>query len=225
MIDLIYLAFNRLEMTRATLTALLDNTEWNLVRKFIIYDEGSSDGTREYLQSTKYPHPASLIFRKIGGPVAITKHYLAHAPAEIFAKIDNDTMLPPFWLSECLKAMHPKLDLLGIEAFYPVQSGQIQRGYTAAKHIGGIGLMRSRCFKSMPKEHGPGGRFGFTSWQIANKGVSKGWINPSLPVFLLDRMPMDPWLSLSQAYVKKGWQRDWAKYTDERKELWSWWKQ
>lgn len=226
MIDLIFLAFNRLEFTKASMAALIANTEWNLVRKFIVYDDGSTDGTREYLKSAQYPHAAELIFKKIGGPVAITKHYLAHAPAEIFAKIDNDTMLPPFWLSECLKVMeaNKKLDLLGIEAFYPVQAGQAQRGFVPAKHIGGIGLMRPRCFKSMPKEHGPGGRFGFTGWQIANKSVSKGWINPALPVFLLDRMPTDPWLALSQGYVKKGWQRDWKKYTEDRKELWSWWK-
>ena len=226
MIDLIYLAFNRLEFTKASMSALIANTEWNLVRKFIIYDDGSTDGTWEYLQALKYPYPANLIFRKIGGPVAITKHYLAHGPAEMFAKIDNDTMVPPCWLSECLKVMNtsPKLDLLGIEAFYHLQSGQAARGYVPARHIGGIGLMRSRCFRTMPKEHGPGGRFGFTAWQTWNKGVVKGWISPSLPVFLLDRMAMNPWLSLSQSYIKNGWQRDWKKYTEDQKELWSWWR-
>lgn len=223
MIDIIYPTFNRLEFTKESMTAMLANTEWAQVRKLIIYDDGSTDGTREYLKSVKFPVTTDYVFKTLGGPVAITNHYLKSKPAEIFAKIDNDTMLPPFWLSECLKIMdaNNKLDLLGIESFFPVKEGQVARGTVAAKHIGGIGLMRLKCFKSRPKANG---RFGFTMWQHENKQVSKGWINPSLPVFLLDKLPFEPWAGLSNAYVRKGWQRRCTVYDDTKSAMWQWWK-
>lgn len=46
-VDLFYPAWNRLEFTRETFGALLANTEWPLVRELVVYDDGSSDGTRE----------------------------------------------------------------------------------------------------------------------------------------------------------------------------------
>lgn len=91
------------------------------------------------------------------------------------------------------------------------------------QHIGGIGLMRGRAFEGqrMPK---PNGRFGFTIWQKHHPAVVKAWLRPSLPVFLLDRMPMEPWRSLSVEYVANGWQRQWDAYTEADRPLWNWWK-
>lgn len=223
MIDIIYLAFNRLEFTKASMATMLVNTEWANVRKLVIYDDGSIDGTREYLKSVRCPVPTEFVFWKYGGPVAIMNHYLRSKPTEIFAKIDNDTMLPPSWLSECLKIMetHPKIDLLGIESFFPVAAGRATRGYVVARHIGGIGLMRTKCFKSLPRANG---RFGFTMWQHQNKQILKAWINPSLPVFLLDKLSGEPWASLSNSYVGKGWQRKCARYDDTKSAMWQWWK-
>lgn len=222
MIDIIYPTFNRLEFTKESMKAMIANTDWAQVHKLVIYDDGSTDGTREYLKAVKYPVKTEFVFSKLGGPVAITNHYLKSKPADIFAKIDNDTMLPPYWLNECLKIMaaNNKLDLLGIESFFPVAAGRVERGLVDAKHIGGIGLMRSRCFKSLPQ---PKGRLGFTEWQHKNERVARAWINPSLPVFLLDRIHFEPWSKLSLEYVIKGWQRKWAPYDDSRSALWQWW--
>jgi len=223
MTDLLYLAYNRKQFTQASVKAMIANTDWTQVRKLFVYDDGSTDGTREYLQSAEFPGTTEFIFRKIGGPVAIMNDYLNRKQGDVFAKIDNDVVLPPEWLPECLRVIeaHKELDLLGIEAFYKVQAGQSDRGYISAKHIGGIGLMQRRCFKTLPK---PNGRFGFTAWQTENKQTVKGWLNPSLPVILLDRMPIDPWLSLSRQYVAKGWQRNRPPYTEAELETWQWWK-
>ncbi|RPH38356.1 glycosyltransferase family 2 protein [bacterium] len=221
MIDIIYLAFNRLEFTKASMAAMLANTEWAKVRKLIVYDDGSTDGTREYLKSVDYPVQVEFVFESLGGPVAITNHYLSHSPSDVFAKIDNDTMLPPHWLGECMKVMesHKELDLLGIESFNPVKPGEVPRNYGKARHIGGIGLMRSGCFKTFPRANG---RFGFTQWQRESSAI-KGWINPSLPVFLLDKIAFDPWASLSRVYISKGWQRPWPPYDENGRAMWSWW--
>ena len=42
--------------------------------------------------------------------------------------------------------------------------------------------------------------WGFTEWQWANKGMVKAFMDPPLPVFLLDHLPFEPWRSLSQRY-------------------------
>ncbi len=223
MIDLIYLAYNRLQFTQESIKALRTNTDWTKVSKLFLYDDGSVDGTREFLSSAEFPVPVERVFRQLGGPVAITNDYLRRKPAAVFAKIDNDVVLPPDWLGECLKVLeaHKELSLLGIEAFFKVVHGTANRGYTPAKHIGGIGLLRSSCFRSLPK---PNGRFGFTSWQTENKKVVKGWLNPSLPVVLLDRVPSEPWQTLSAQYRAHGWQRNRALYTAAELAVFDWWR-
>jgi hypothetical protein len=50
-VDLLYLAFNRLAFTRLTFETLLANTDWNLVDRLLVYDDGSEDGTRAYLDA------------------------------------------------------------------------------------------------------------------------------------------------------------------------------
>lgn len=221
MIDILFLCHNRLAFTQASLAAMIANTAWDKVSRLIIYDDNSTDGTPEYLSSLSFPVDAEIRETEFGSPVAIMNDYLRDKPSAMFAKVDNDTMLPPYWLTECLKVMsaNPTLDLLGIEAMNKVKAGEVDRGYTDARYIGGIGLMRSHCFHSLPT---PDGRFGFTAWQQKHKNVKKGWIDPSIPVFLLDRMPTEPWTTLSTLYIEKGWQRRWPSY-GIKDNLWSWW--
>ena len=228
MIDLLYLTHNRLEFTKASLAALIANTNWSLVDRFLIYDDNSTDGTREYLATVVYPKAPEFQFGACGSPVAVMNHYLsAQSPHsdKIFGKIDSDTMVPAGWLGECLDVMERNrktLDLLGIEAFNEVIPEPAPRSFTDARYIGGIGLMRIGAFVTLPR---PSGRFGFTAWQTESAKVCKGWLNPSLPVFLLDRLPREPWSTLSKEYVEKGWQRYWTPYDETYKPLWSWWCQ
>jgi hypothetical protein len=80
--------------------------------------------------------------------------------------------------------------------------------------------MRTRVFeRERPKA---AGRFGFTSWQEHNDHVVKGFLSPRLPVCLLDRVPVQPWVTLSHAYIAAGWQRDWGPYDEDMSFLWDW---
>jgi hypothetical protein len=241
MIDILFLAHNRLEFTKLCLANLIKNTNWSEVARLVIYDDESTDGTREYLHSfdpgickIEFEGKVNVEVRtgSFGSPVAIMNNYLRRDPALMFAKIDSDTMVPSGWLDECLRVMdmHPRVDLLGIEAFRPVQPGQHDsRSIDSAAFIGGIGLMRSRAFRySMPNPDGK--HFGFTAWQEHDTELEKAWLNPALPVFLLDWIPREPFRSLTKDYVSKGWNRDWSTifpeqcpYPEDRKDLWSWW--
>ena len=236
--EVVYLAWNRLEFTRKTFTTMLVNTNWNHVDRLVIYDDGSTDGTLEYLF-----HEAGLLHGRIQitvvrtnrlGPVAILTHYIRNSGAELFARIDNDTMLPPRWLDECLELLqqNPNVDLLGIEArSEAAPSGPPPRGVVDTSYIGGIGLMKRRAFADMmgiyPRVEvdGRSSRFGFEEWQGIHNDIRKVWIQPPLPVALLNRVPFEPWMGLSKLYVAAGWQRAWPGYYEpHRNDLWDWWQ-
>lgn len=237
MIDVLFVAWNRLEFTKAALANLRKNTDWaRHDARLIIYDDGSEDGTREYLQEVAGNAELRLMPARKGrrvGPVAVmVDHILRNDPADpdaahMFAKIDSDTMVPPGWLEQAHRVMYvnPGLDLLGIESMNAVDPKPSEtRGYEPARHIGGIGLMRMRAFEhSLPRPNAKDGRYGFTEFQIESTHVAKGWIKPAMPVFLLDHLPREPWHSLSCEYVNKGWQRDCKPYLENCSNLWDWW--
>jgi hypothetical protein len=235
-IDIVYLAKGRSEYTAASLQSLIENTNWGLVRNLVVY----SDGT-EFPWIDAAPAPAWLTVRAqlVGGPVNAMLDYLAASPADVWAKIDNDVILPPGWLDACCATMqkHPELDLLGIEPPLsrtpapwtatpePAPESKHKPGdysaYAPCRSIGGIGLFRTRAW--IPKEaatvdvhrimrqHSIYG--GFTDWQESS-GVTKGWVVPPLQVFLLDRLPWEPWASLGRRYIAEGIQRPWTMYSE-----------
>ena len=225
-----HLSHNRLEFTKASLAALEANTDWGMVDQFLVYDDNSADGTREYLEEWIRKAPARIPCRIVarfdtfGHPVNVMRDYLKnHRKHSIFGKVDSDTMVPPGWLGQCFDVMerNPDLDLLGIEVMNPVDATVQERGYTQARFIGGIGLMRTSAFQTLPEPNGA--YFGFTEWQERHRRIKKGWLNPSLPVFLLDRFPFEPWRSRSMGYIINFGQRDHGPYMPHSKELWDWW--
>jgi hypothetical protein len=197
--------------------------------------------------------PIEVESRRIGGPVAIMTHYLdatAGDPAEYFAKIDNDLIVCPGWLDACLDTLRrrPDVDLLGIEPWCPelafllagMATSEVgANGVHPYRHIGGIGVMRLKVFEGrrrpVPDERAvrvasaPGAAptkisFGWTGWQWDHPEVAKAFLNPPLPVFLLDHLPIEPWRSLSRRYMAEGVQREpWGMYPNHFSNLWSWW--
>lgn len=217
-LDVLYLAYNRVEFTRVTFQLLLANTDWSLVRGLRVYDDGSTDGTYKYLADAvgMCPVPARLTRPGFGSPVTTMKHYLNKGnPAEAFVKVDNDIAVPPGWLNNMLDVFDqdPSLDLLGMEAGQTWLPGRNGRkfdgvyGWTSCSHIGGVGVMRTAAFHDRPRLRA-NGRYGFTEWQHEQEPV-RGWITPDLLVPQLDRIPEEPWLSLSKSYREAGWQRTW----------------
>jgi glycosyl transferase family 2 len=230
MLDILYLAWNRLEMTCFSFEMLLRNTDWTRVNSLQIYDDGSTDGTREFLLDQMRSVPCSCLFlpTEFRSPVAIMNDYLGRSDAAMFAKIDNDIVVPPGWLGHMLDVMdrNPPLDLLGMEAGrtrppaeHPGWMGMY--GWSQTKHIGGVGVMRTECFRrlGLPKANG---RWGFTEWQ-AEMRPRRGWITPDLLVCSLDMIPTEPWVTLSARYKKEGWQRGWPTYDDSWPDWWKWW--
>lgn len=237
MVDLLYLAKNRLEFTRESFSMLVANTDWDLVQEFHVFDDGSTDGTVEYLNdvcSSQRSVDVNLTRTDHNSPVLSFNTFVRETSSEFVVKIDNDCGLPKHWLSICLQIFEasPELQCLGIEPFYEVDNDMlIVRTWEPARYTGGIGVFRRETFERRRLPTPRNVYFGFGDWQEAN-GITCGWIRPSLPVFLLDHLPFEPWRSLSKLYREKGWQRlSWGEYErpsrrtnqDHGPELWSWW--
>lgn len=227
-----YLAWNRIEYTKASFRTLRENTDWRYVDRLVVYDDGSEDGTAEFLERAgkTFPVPA-FDFRQVNfnSPGATMNDYIALTEAEAFVKIDNDIAVPPGWLGPLIKLAqaNPEYDLIGAEAGYtgPAENRRARYTVQKARHIGGVGLMRVEAFMRRPPVPASLGqkhrRDGFTIWQYRQHPTS-AWITPDLALVQLDRIPEEPWLSLSKEYCAQGWQRDWGPYEFEGRVWWEW---
>jgi hypothetical protein len=244
-VDIVFPSSSRPEFSAVSLAALAVNTNWDLVRRLIVYTDG--EPMREGFVA-RPPIPVELLEydrEAHGGPVAIMLAYLDRPDAgEVFAKIDNDVIVPPGWIDAAVDVMarRPELDLLGLEpprSRTPAPWARGKRpatpeldgppglhnycGYALCDAIGGVGLMRSSAFAGRGRMRPHATYGGFTNWQIENPDVTKGWIVPPLSLFLLDRLPFEPWLGLSRQYIAAGHQRPWTNYGPEAAALWEWW--
>lgn len=234
MIDLVYVSWNRRRYTELSFGALLANTDWDLVGRLFLADDASEDGTREWLADAARDVPCHVAFlpAPFRGPVAAINLYLTHyaEPTETstFGKIDNDTMAPSGWLNELLYLLdrYPDVDLLGMapDIGPPIPCPYPYRTVRYADWVDGNGLWRHRTFagKPLPTPGHSNGRFGFTEWQGAHPEVTKAWAAPDLPVFQLDLLPFEPYLSLAEEYVQRGWQRRWPPHHPSATDYWAW---
>lgn len=216
-IDVLFVAWNRLEFTRKSLDLLLKNTDWSQLRRLIIYDDTSTDGTREFLSEAvdvagQYTDTEFHVC-SYGSPVSVMNWYARCFDGDYFVKIDNDIAVPPNWVGPVISVLnaHPEVELLGLEYGQPAfKSSHESYSYTPATHIGGVGAMKCSAFTTR-KPPDANGRFGFTEWQHEFEPI-RGWLTPSLKVLQFDKITIEPWLTLSNEYVKKEWQRKWEKY-------------
>lgn len=236
-IDVVFLAWNRRQFTSAVWSWLQAHTNWDLVSKLVVYDDGSEDGTLEFLRERadrgkiRYHHrniPIELRVSDLRSPPAIMNHYIATSEADAFMKLDNDIAVPAGYLDKMAAVLdrHPEIDLLGMEAGMVALQGRdgvVYNDYDIepCTHIGGVGLMRVSAFRSRPQIP-TRGRFGFDSWQ-QRYDVPRAWIKPDIHCPQLDRLPFEPWMSLSEEYIENGWSRPWPKYDEQwMAPFWSW---
>jgi len=96
--------YNRLELTKQTVENIYSVTD-NF--NFIIVDNGSSDGTIEYLNELNSKHQnVNLYFYENNTGVATGRNRALKIAADLgtdyFVTIDNDVILPSNWLEDCI---------------------------------------------------------------------------------------------------------------------------
>lgn len=231
MIDLLYFAWNRRAFTEFTFERLLENTNWDLVGRLLAFEDRSTDGTTEYLMNRISDVPVlARVVQPLGerwGTSVAPLHDHVHGggSSSLIATVENDLAVPPYWLEAMLDVMgaNPALELLGMESFFNGEARSDWDGiyrYSKHTHIGGNGLMRLSAFSARPKFR----VLNFTGFEVWQKeeDVNVGWIDPDIPVCLLDRLDFDPWKSLSEEYEALGWQRPWEKIPEYASFYWDW---
>ncbi len=226
-IDILFLSHNRYGYTEKALRCLRQNTNWSRVGKVCFWDDQSTDGTLELVRDK-----ASIIglaarhevqSHEFGGSVAPLRRFIRESNAQYLVKLDCDTCVPPLWLDRCMDVMdrNPDIGLLGLEpALGYSMDPLMRRGWKESTlgHVGGIGVFRRRVFETndpelldLPVQH-QNKYSGWTEWQQQHPQVTKAWLDPGLPVVLLDRIPDGGFREMGKQYVIEGWQRDWSWY-------------
>lgn len=106
---LMMVTYNRLELTKQTIDSLVKTTKrpCNLV----VVDNGSTDGTVEYLEELELPEHIKLVGRCLfeNKGIAIGRNIALKMADELKTKwyctIDNDVEMPEGWLQQCVEIM------------------------------------------------------------------------------------------------------------------------
>ncbi len=95
--------YNCLPLTQAILAALPGSLPPGLSHEIILVDDGSTDGTREWLAAQSAPYVVLLNPRNLGYGAANNRG-AARARGEYLALLNNDLVLSPGWLEPMLAA-------------------------------------------------------------------------------------------------------------------------
>lgn len=110
--------YNRLALTKQTLDNLLKNT--NIPMELIFVDNGSTDGTVEFLNEFRESHrdmDIKIKFNSENKGIAIARNQaLSLATKTWLATIDNDILVPEGWLGEAIDIMtkNPQYGMIGV---------------------------------------------------------------------------------------------------------------
>lgn len=140
-ISIIVLTWNRLDFTKQCLEAIFKTTKDFKSKEIIVVDNGSTDGTVEYLKDLDYKQGKikSALFNENKGCGFATNRGMLMAEGEYIIEIDNDIEVLDGWLEEGLRLMEAsdrigqigfltaslpmKLELLGIDVAPPNVAG------------------------------------------------------------------------------------------------------
>ncbi|MCF7687563.1 MAG: glycosyltransferase family 2 protein [Cephaloticoccus sp.] len=107
--------FNCLALTRAMLASLQATLPPDLLHEIILVDDGSTDGTREWLSTLKEPCRVLLNKRNVGYAAANNRG-AAIARGDALILLNNDLLLTPGWLEPILRTrrrFNPRSAIIG----------------------------------------------------------------------------------------------------------------
>jgi GT2 family glycosyltransferase len=113
--SIVIVSYDNLVFTRLCLESLLANTDY-LAYEVIVVDNGSRDGSLEYLRRLAEQHTRVrlVINRRNVGFASACNQGLALAGGEVLVLLNNDTMVPPGWLRGLVaQTQYERIGLVG----------------------------------------------------------------------------------------------------------------
>ena len=114
-IDLVFITYNRLHYTKFALDSILADPDEMF--SLTIWDNGSTDGTIEYLKNeVSDPRISDMHFsdENIGQTAAVNTIW-SRSKADLLGKLDNDCLMTPGW-TKTLAEAHRDIEKLGVVA-------------------------------------------------------------------------------------------------------------
>ena len=99
--------YNRLDLTQPCLASLQATIPRGLDHEILLVDDGSTDGTREWIQTLGTPFRVLLNERNLGY-AATNNRGAAAATGDILALLNSDLVLTPRWLEPMLAVLRRK---------------------------------------------------------------------------------------------------------------------
>ena len=120
----LFITYNRLRYSVQALDALM-KTKHHI--KIFIWDNGSTDGTVEWLRTVEQaPNIDKIKYSKtnVGINVAFNEFIKRYRESDFMCKVDNDTIVEPDWIDMLLDVMLVKEELFACGAFMQRPPGQ-----------------------------------------------------------------------------------------------------
>jgi GT2 family glycosyltransferase len=115
LVSIVVVSYDNLAFTRLCLESILESTDFPGY-ELIVVDNGSSDGSPEYLEEVvaRHPHVQVALFGANAGFAHACNHGLAMATGGFLVLINNDAMTAPGWLAKLVaKLRDPGVGLVG----------------------------------------------------------------------------------------------------------------
>lgn len=196
----LFITYNRLEYTKRALLALMESDCGHIY----VIDNGSTDGTVEYLQGLKHLGRCLLIYRKENAGIAGAMNTFIHLTKAypVVGKVDNDTVVPKNWCSVLReKLSYCELDI--IQARHPILKETFAGGFDKwmltmkqdekdksvyhSSFVGGSGILfKTKNLKPIPKTDWK--LYGWRQFQKDNPNLKKAFTT-DVTIDLLDMHP------------------------------------
>jgi GT2 family glycosyltransferase len=106
--------FNHLELSQAMLASLRAGLPAGLSHEIILVDDGSTDGTREWLAGLSFPGLTVLLNERNLGFAGSNNRGARQARGRFLALLNNDLLLGPGWLEPMLALYQKRGDKIGV---------------------------------------------------------------------------------------------------------------
>lgn len=129
--SIIVVTFDNLVFNRLCLESILANTDYPNY-EIVVVDNGSTDGTCEYLRELagSHPHVRVLFNDHNRGFAPASNQGLALATGDVLVLLNNDTLVPRGWLTQLVGHLQdPTIGLIGPVTNRAANEAQVETGY------------------------------------------------------------------------------------------------